>query len=90
MKPDNIEVHKWKSDTAPDEAAVRKILDAEGLQPYRWSNGPGDVYAAHSHTYHKVIYVINGSITFGFKFFINFLPGENRINRRKPWHQTVS
>ncbi len=65
MKPDNIEVNKWTSDTAPDEAAVRKILDAEGLRPYRWSNGPGDVYGAHSHTYHKVIYVVNGSITFG-------------------------
>ena len=65
MEPDNIEVHKWESDTTPDEAAIRKILDAEGLQPYRWSNGPGDVYGAHSHTYHKVIYVVNGSITFG-------------------------
>lgn len=65
MKPDNIKVHPWPSDTAPDEAAVRKILDAEGLQPYRWSNGPGDVYGAHSHAYHKVIYVVNGSITFG-------------------------
>ncbi|MCG6974724.1 MAG: cupin domain-containing protein [Desulfobacterales bacterium] len=65
MKPDNIEVHRWESDTAPDEAAVRKILDAEGLQPYRWSNSPGDVYGAHAHTYHKVIFVVKGSITFG-------------------------
>jgi quercetin dioxygenase-like cupin family protein len=65
MKPDGIEVHKWSSDMAPDEAAIRKILDAEGLQPYRWSNAPGDVYGAHSHTYHKVIYVVKGSITFG-------------------------
>jgi len=65
MKPDNIKVHPWTGDTAPDEAAIRKILGVEGLQPYRWSNGPGDVYGAHSHTYHKVIYVVKGSITFG-------------------------
>ncbi|MFC1516468.1 cupin domain-containing protein, partial [Thermodesulfobacteriota bacterium] len=49
----------------PDEQALREILDAEGLRPYRWSNSPGDVYGAHSHTFHKVIYVARGSITFG-------------------------
>jgi quercetin dioxygenase-like cupin family protein len=37
----------------------------EGLNPYSWSNGPHDVYAAHSHSYNKVIYVVQGSITFG-------------------------
>ena len=37
----------------------------EGLNPYSWSNGPFDVYAAHSHSYSKVIYVVQGSITFG-------------------------
>lgn len=37
----------------------------EGLSPYTWSNGPHDVYAAHSHGYDKVIYVTQGSITFG-------------------------
>jgi quercetin dioxygenase-like cupin family protein len=46
------------------------MLAAEKLTPYSWSNGPGDVYAAHSHTYAKVIYVVQGSITFG-------LPEEN-------------
>jgi quercetin dioxygenase-like cupin family protein len=40
-------------------------MDAEGLKPYAWSNAPGDVYAAHTHAYHKVIYVVQGSITFG-------------------------
>jgi quercetin dioxygenase-like cupin family protein len=65
MRPDGIEIHKWPGNTAPDEAAIRKIMDAEGLQPYRWSNAPGDVYSAHSHSYHKVIYVVKGSITFG-------------------------
>lgn len=36
----------------------------EGLSPSGWSNGPGDRYAEHSHSYHKVLYCINGSITF--------------------------
>jgi quercetin dioxygenase-like cupin family protein len=65
MKKNGIEIRKWPDDLAPDETAIRKILDAEGLRPYRWSNSPGDVYGAHSHTFHKVIYVVKGSITFG-------------------------
>ncbi|MBI3748707.1 MAG: cupin [Chloroflexi bacterium] len=40
-------------------------LRREGLVPGRWSNGPGDRYAAHEHAYDKVIAVEAGSIRFG-------------------------
>jgi quercetin dioxygenase-like cupin family protein len=40
-------------------------LRSEGLEPGRWSNGPGDRYGAHEHGYDKVIVVDQGSITFG-------------------------
>ncbi len=40
-------------------------LRAQGLDPYRWGNGPGDRYAAHRHEYDKVIVLERGSITFG-------------------------
>jgi len=65
MKHDAVEVQRWSDDHPPDETALRKIYASEGLNPYHWSNSPGDVYGAHSHSYHKVIYVVNGSITFG-------------------------
>jgi quercetin dioxygenase-like cupin family protein len=65
MKQDGIEIRKWPDGQPPDETAIRKILADEGLNPYSWSNSPGDVYSAHSHTFHKVIYVVKGSITFG-------------------------
>ncbi len=60
-----INVVQWSGEQLPTEQALFNILHAEGLQPYRWSNGPGDVYGAHAHTYHKIIYVVEGSITFG-------------------------
>jgi uncharacterized protein YjlB len=65
MKTDKIEIIRWSDEELPDEALLRSILADEDLHPYVWSNGPGDVYGAHSHAYHKVIYVIRGSITFG-------------------------
>src|SRR5947207_628959 len=61
----NVKVVQWPESKAPTESLIREILGKEGLQPYRWSNGPGDVYGAHSHPYNKVIYVVQGSILFG-------------------------
>ncbi len=39
-------------------------LQAEASGCYSWSNGPGDRYAAHSHSFEKVLYCVDGSITF--------------------------
>jgi quercetin dioxygenase-like cupin family protein len=39
-------------------------LRGEATGCYSWSNGPGDRYSAHSHTYEKVLYCVDGSITF--------------------------
>jgi mannose-6-phosphate isomerase-like protein (cupin superfamily) len=39
-------------------------LGAEADGCHTWSNGPGDRYAEHSHPYEKVLYCVEGSITF--------------------------
>lgn len=39
-------------------------LRSEASNCYAWSNGPGDRYAPHSHSYEKVLYCVDGSITF--------------------------
>lgn len=58
-------VTPWAGSAAPTQPALWRLMTDEGLHPYSWSNGPFDVYAAHSHSYNKVIYVVQGSITFG-------------------------
>ena len=65
MRTGKVKVIRWSEEQLPDEGLLRNILADEDLNPYSWSNRPGDVYGAHSHSYHKVIYVIRGSITFG-------------------------
>ena len=60
-----MKVVRWSERQPPAEVRIRQAMAAEGLRPYRWSNAPGDVYAAHSHSYDKVLYVAQGSITFG-------------------------
>ena len=39
-------------------------LRGEASECYSWSNGAGDRYAPHSHGYEKVLYCVDGSITF--------------------------
>ena len=54
----------WDRSEAASERAIRAALRAEGLPAYAWSNGPGDRYAPHTHSYDKVLYCVRGSITF--------------------------
>ncbi|MEP0806933.1 MAG: cupin [Chloroflexota bacterium] len=58
-------VTPWAGSIPPAESTLRQLMADEGLSPYAWSNGPRDRYAAHTHSYDKVIYVVRGSITFG-------------------------
>jgi quercetin dioxygenase-like cupin family protein len=58
-------VTPWTDSVAPNQSKLWQLMSDERLSPYAWSNGPHDVYSAHSHSYNKVIYVVQGSITFG-------------------------
>ncbi len=60
-----VKVTRWQGQEAATEAAIQRLIRQEGLSAYAWQNGPYDTYAAHSHSYDKVIYVVRGSITFG-------------------------
>lgn len=61
---EKVLVTRWSQSVPPSEAELLATLVAEGLTAYRWSNRPGDRYAPHIHNYHKVLYVVSGSITF--------------------------
>lgn len=58
-------VTPWADPVSPTQSTLWQRMTDEGLNPYSWSNGPLDMYSAHSHSYNKVIYVVRGSITFG-------------------------
>lgn len=47
-----------------DQQTVAERFTAWGLEPRSWSNGPGDTYGWHDHSYHKVLFCVRGSITF--------------------------
>lgn len=59
-----LRVTPWEAASPPTESLLLQIMAQQGLDPYRWSNRPHDSYSAHKHDFHKVIYVVSGSITF--------------------------
>lgn len=59
-----MQIVRWQKTTPPQEQELWQRMRQEGLSPYTWSNGPGDSYAVHSHSYEKVLYCVRGSIRF--------------------------
>jgi mannose-6-phosphate isomerase-like protein (cupin superfamily) len=59
-----MQVIRWNEPILPQEQELRARMQREGLAPYAWSNGPDYYYAAHSHSYEKVLYCVRGSIRF--------------------------
>jgi hypothetical protein len=45
-----------------EDLMSRLRREADGC--HSWSNGPGDTYAVHSHAHEKILYCVDGSITF--------------------------
>jgi mannose-6-phosphate isomerase-like protein (cupin superfamily) len=65
METNTLHITHWQAANPPTEELLLAIMKKQGLNPYSWSNRPNDMYSAHKHNYHKVIYVVRGSITFG-------------------------
>jgi quercetin dioxygenase-like cupin family protein len=62
--PVGVQVHRWVYPYPLSESTVLRFFRTRGLDPTRWSNGPGDVYGIHSHSYRKTLFCLEGSITF--------------------------
>lgn len=59
-----MQIIRWQEAALPEEQALHRRMQQDGLSPYSWSNGPGELYAVHSHNYEKVLYCVRGSIRF--------------------------
>ena len=60
----NASVTPLDGPNRPGVPAAEARLRALGVEPYAWSNGPGDRYGAHEHAFTKLLVCAEGSITF--------------------------
>ena len=69
-------------DGPPTVETVARRLRSEGVEPYAWSNGPGDRYGVHDHEYTKLLMCASGSITFlvgPSRVAVELAPGEGFV-----------
>lgn len=59
-----VEALEDDRDGEPGIEAARERLATFGVDPYTWSNAPGDTYAEHAHATTKLLVCAAGSITF--------------------------
>ncbi len=59
-----LKVTPWSGENPPTEAELESELTKQELKVYQWSNRPEEIYLGHTHGYHKIIYVVEGSIKF--------------------------
>lgn len=60
-----LKVTPWiNKEEIPSEEELRDQLENQDLKVYHWSSRPADVFASHTHGYHKVLYVLQGSVKF--------------------------
>ena len=55
---------QWGGEVREDD--LRSEMRSQGLAPYIWRNGPNDHLSTQSRSYTRIIYVIQGSVTFHF------------------------
>ncbi len=71
---------------------MMRRLQAEATGCHSWSNGPGDRYSAHLHDYEKVLYCVDGSITFNLeeeRREIPLGPGDRLVLPPRTLHSAV-
>ncbi len=66
MQKNVIHVQKWPHPDKPHEATLRQVLEAEGLEPFRWEDQPLAVFEAQTFDFNRILYVVKGTIIFGF------------------------
>jgi len=59
-----LAVVAWSGAGPPDEAALRRRLEAEGFDVFAWRDPPGARYAAHHHEHDESIWLVRGELTF--------------------------
>jgi quercetin dioxygenase-like cupin family protein len=74
-----FKVTPWIAENSPTQEYLTEQLEEEDLRVYQWSSPPQEDFDGHTHGYHKVLYVVEGSIKFEFPTrheTINLTPGD--------------
>jgi mannose-6-phosphate isomerase-like protein (cupin superfamily) len=61
-----VRVIRWTGGQHPTLSSITRQMQKEGYLPYFWENGPNYRYPPRTHGYHKVMYVVEGTLELSF------------------------
>jgi quercetin dioxygenase-like cupin family protein len=62
--PEGVEIVRWPHARPLPEEEIVRFFQARKQLFSRWSNGPNEVYSLHTHPYRKILFCVQGGITF--------------------------
>ena len=57
-----VHCRRWQGGQHPTVSAITRLMQKEGLRPYMWRMQSNQRHAVRSHGYHKVLYVVDGTV----------------------------
>jgi quercetin dioxygenase-like cupin family protein len=60
-----LAVIPWGQAKKPREGELKRRLEADGFEVFRWRDDAGADYQPHAHDHDESLWVIQGEITFG-------------------------
>lgn len=57
-----VKVNKWQGSQHPTLSNITRLMQQDGLRPYKWDTKPNQRFAVRSHGYTKVLYLVEGSM----------------------------
>jgi quercetin dioxygenase-like cupin family protein len=60
-----LEVLRWSESVKPREDTLRRRLEEEGFEVFRWRDDARAQYQPHAHDHDESLWVVQGEITFG-------------------------
>jgi hypothetical protein len=58
----DVKIIRWHGGQHPTFQSITRKMEAEGLRPYAWRQGPNFRHAVRSHGYGKVLYCVEGTL----------------------------
>ena len=66
----SVVIRRWTNSQAPSASAITRMMETEGMRPFKWENPPNRTFTIRSHGYDKVVWVVEGALEL-------ILPDEN-------------
>lgn len=57
-----VKVTRWTGSKHPTLSTITRMMNEQGLRPYRWDTNPNQRLAVRTHGFDKVLYVIEGTM----------------------------